>query len=83
MGLQEIIQTEIKNHLEEFKLNTVKLRDSKVHGVAGATIYNIIHSGYIPSKKTIEKLLKGFGYTYKIAFEGFREVKKKKDEDHN
>ena len=80
MELQQLIQKEIKQYLEDEKINTVKLRTSKVHGVAGATIYNMIHTNYIPSTSTIKKLLDGFGYSYDIAFGGFENVKKKSDE---
>ncbi len=80
MELRELIQTEIKQHLEQENINTVLLRDSKVHGVAGATIYKIIHYDYIPSKATVKKLLDGFGYSYSIAFGGFKDVKKKGNE---
>ena len=83
MELQELIQTEINQHLEAENINTVLLRDSKVYGVAGATIYKIIHYNYIPSKTTIKKLLDGFGYTYNIGFTGFENVKKKDDENSN
>jgi hypothetical protein len=82
MELQQLIQEEIKKHLEDELINTVKLRTSKVHGVAGATIYNMIHTNYIPSTSTIKKLLDGFGYSYSIAFGGFEDVKKKDENDN-
>ena len=81
MELQETIKNEIKEYLEDRVINTTLLRTSKVHGVAGATIYNIIHYNYIPGKGTLIKLLKGFGYTYKLGFNGFTNVQKKKKED--